>query len=79
MKTPAGPSLGAKLACLAAKRGRDAKILAREAVESFVDYDEWFIREVERGLAQVDHGETLTHEHVGAHLERLFTAKQLRR
>jgi len=78
VKTPVGPSSGAKLARLAAKRGRDAEALAREAIERFVDYDEWFIREVEKGLTQVDRGEVLTHEQVGAHLERLLTAKQPR-
>jgi predicted transcriptional regulator len=79
MKIPVGPFSGAKLARLAAERGRDAEALAREAIERFVDYDEWFVREVEKGLAQVDHGEILTHVQVGAHLEKLLTAKQPRR
>ncbi len=79
MKVLVGPSLAAKLARLAAERGRDAKTLAREAIERFVDYDECFIREVEKGLAQVENGEVLTHEQVGAHLEELLAAKQPRR
>jgi len=37
-----------KLSHIAAARGSDAEMLAREAIERFVDYDEWFIREVER-------------------------------
>ena len=45
------PDLQAKLARLAAQRGRDAATLAREAIERFGDYDEWFIEEVEKGLA----------------------------
>ena len=60
-----------KLARLAA--GRDAEALAREAIERFVDYDEWFVQEVEKGLAQIARGEVLTHEEVGArccHLRR---------
>ena len=44
------PDLQAKLARLAAQRGRDAETLAREAIERFVDYDEWFIEEVEKGF-----------------------------
>lgn len=63
---------------MAAERGCDAEALAREAIGRFVDYDEWFIREVEEGLAQVDRGEVLTHEQVGANLEKLLTAKQPR-
>jgi predicted transcriptional regulator len=68
----------AKLARLAAERGRDAEGLAREAIERFVDYDEWFINEVEKGLAQIDRGEVLKHEEVGARIEKLLTEKQSR-
>ena len=46
------PEVEAKLARLAAERGRDAEALAREAIERFVNYDEWFISEVAKGLAQ---------------------------
>ena len=34
--------------------------LAREALEPAVDFDDWFLREVETGLAEVDAGQTLT-------------------
>ena len=40
--------------------------------------DEWFIREVERGLAQIEPGEVLTHETVGARLEKRLNENQLR-
>jgi predicted transcriptional regulator len=72
------PAVEAKLLRLAAERGRDAEALAREVIERFIDYDEWFTDEVEKGLAQIDRGEVLTHEQVGAHLEKLLTAKQPR-
>jgi predicted transcriptional regulator len=68
----------AKLNRLAAARGSDAEILAREAIERFVDYDEWFTREVEKGLASADRGALLTHEDVGARLESRIAEKQLR-
>jgi predicted transcriptional regulator len=45
-------------------------------IERFVDYDEWFLKEVEKGLAQIDRSEVLTHEEVGARLEKLLTEKQ---
>jgi predicted transcriptional regulator len=66
----------AKLSRLAAARGSDAERLAREAIERFVDYDEWFIREVETGLASAEEGAVLTHEEVGARLERQIAEKQ---
>ena len=48
------PDVQAKLARIAAEQGRDTKALVREAVERFVSYDEWFIREIEKGLAAAD-------------------------
>lgn len=72
------PEVETKLARLANQRGIDAQALARTAIESFVDYDDWFIREVEKGLAQIDRGEVLTHEAMGARLEKHLTEKQPR-
>ena len=78
MEVNLSPDLQAKLARIADQRGCDAEALAREAIERLVDYDEWFIREVEKGLAQVDRGDVLTHEAVGARLEKRLTEKQPR-
>jgi len=69
----------AKLTRIARERGTDAHALAREAIERLVDYDDWFALEVEKGLAQVERGETLSHEEVGARLEKHLTNKQPRR
>ncbi len=38
----------AKLARIAAEERRNTEALAREVIERFVEYDEWFIREVEK-------------------------------
>jgi predicted transcriptional regulator len=73
------PDIQSKLSRIAAQRGSDAEMLAREAIEQFVDYDEWFIRGVENSLASADRGDLLTHEEVGLRLEKLLTGKQLRK
>jgi predicted transcriptional regulator len=78
MEVHLDPDVQVKLARLAAERGCDPELLAREAIERFVDYDEWFIREVEEGLAQIEQGEVLSHEEVGTRLEKLLTGKQSR-
>ncbi len=70
------PDVEAKLARLAAEQGRNAEALAQEVIEHFVDYDTWFIREVEKGLKHIDRGELLTHEEVGARLEKRIASKQ---
>ena len=59
------PELELKLNRIAAERGRDSKSLVQEAVERLIDYDEWFLREVAKGLAAADRGEFDEHEEVG--------------
>lgn len=79
MEVQLTPDMEAKLARLAAEQGRNTEALVQEAVARFVDYDEWFIREVEKGLASADRGELLSHEDVGARLEKLIAEKQAHR
>ena len=65
MEVNIGLDLQAKLARLAAERGRETQALVEEAIERFVDCDEWFLREVEKGLAAADRGELIDHEEIG--------------
>jgi predicted transcriptional regulator len=64
MEVRFNPELQAKLASLAAEQGRDSETLVVEAVERLVNYDAWFLREVEKGLAAADRGEFVDHEDV---------------
>jgi predicted transcriptional regulator len=73
MKVTLSPEQRAKLARLAQERGTDAEALVREAIERLLNYDDWFVREVEKGLAQIDSGQTLTHDEIGARLSRHLT------
>ena len=79
MEVHLNPDMQAKLARLAAEQDRNTEALVQEAIARFVDYQEWFIREVEKGLASADRGELLTHEDVGARLEKLIAEKQAHR
>lgn len=72
------PGLQAKLDEVAAQQGRDAQSLVQEAMQRLVDYDQWFVREVEKGLAQIERGEVLEHEEVGARFEKLLNGMQRR-
>jgi len=65
MEVNLSPDLEAKLNRKAAQQGRDSQSLVREAVERLVSYDEWFVREVEKGLTAADRGEFVEHEEVG--------------
>ncbi len=64
MEVRLSPDLQAKLTRLATQQGRDSESLAVEAVEHMVNYDEWFLQEVEKGLAAADRGELIDHEDI---------------
>ena len=66
------PDLEAKLARLATERGQDAQAVVQEAIERLVDFDQWFLREVEKGLAAADRGELIDHEDVGKLINRRY-------
>lgn len=51
------PELEGKLNRIAAEQGKDSEVLVCEAVERLVGYDEWFVREVDKGVAAADRGE----------------------
>jgi len=72
MEVRLNPDLQAKLTRLASEQGRDSETLVVEAVERLVNYDEWFLREVEKGLAAADRGEFVDHENVGKMLNSRY-------
>lgn len=69
MEVHLNPDLQAKLTRLAAEQGRDTNALVEEAVERLVDYDEWFLREVDKGLAAADQGEFIEHDEIRKRIE----------
>jgi predicted transcriptional regulator len=68
MEVTLSPEQHAKLARLAQERGTDAGVLVREAFDRLLNYHVWFVQEVEKGLAQIESGQTLTHGEIGARL-----------
>jgi predicted transcriptional regulator len=54
--------LQAKLDRMASDSGRDRNSLVQEAIERLVDYHEWFLREVEAGIAAAARGGFVEHE-----------------
>lgn len=64
---------------MASKQGRDQESLVQEAVERRIDCDEWFERQVDMGLGQIDRGENREHDQVVERMEQLIAQKQPRR
>ena len=72
MDVPLNPDLQAKLIRLAAHQGRASEVLVVEAVERLVNCDEWFLREVEKGLAAADRGEFVDQSHLSKPIDERY-------
>lgn len=68
------PEQQAKLARLAAAQGCETQALVQEAVERLLNYDEWFSREVDRGLEAADRGEFVEHADIRRMIEGRYPA-----
>jgi predicted transcriptional regulator len=67
----------AELKRAALERGRAADQLVQEIVEAYLDHDKWFRAEVQKGLAQLDNGESVSHDEVVARIERMACSDRL--
>jgi len=47
---------------IARATNRSRASVINQAVERYLDYDEWFVNEVEKGLKEVGSGELVEHE-----------------
>jgi predicted transcriptional regulator len=72
MDVPLNPELQAKVRRLAEQQGRASTALIVEAVERMVDHDEWFLREVDKGLAAADRGELVDHSDVRKMIDQRY-------
>lgn len=72
MEVPFTPEFEAKLSRVAQESGRDVKQLVLQLVQTYLDHDQWFRQEVQKGLAQLDRGEFVEHDEVVTRIERLF-------
>jgi len=66
------PELQAKVDRAAAENNSGAEEYVKQLVEHYLDHDAWFRQKVKKGLDQLDRGEFLTHEEVGARIDKMF-------
>ena len=65
-------ALKAKLEALARSTRRSKSYLAAEAIAAYVELNEWQIREIEAGIAELDAGEALSEEQAEERYKRLL-------
>ena len=58
------PDVKKLLEALADRTGRSKSFLAAEAITAYVEAEEWQIGEIQKGLEELDRGETVRHERV---------------
>ncbi len=69
------PETESKLLRLAQDTGRNAEQIVQEAVARFVQEDAEFLAALQKGFDSLDRGEFLSHEEVGAKIQRQFKTK----
>jgi predicted transcriptional regulator len=74
MKIHLKPELQARVEQAAKENDTGPAEYVQQLVEHYVDHDVWFREQVKKGLDQLDQGVFLTHEEMGARIERMFRA-----
>lgn len=69
MEVHLSAELQAKVERAAAENKSGAEEYVKQLVEHYVDHDAWFRQQLTKGLEQLDRGEFLTHEVVGARID----------
>jgi predicted transcriptional regulator len=72
MEVNLNPELQARLARVAGENNRGVEEYIQQLVEHYLDHDAWFRQQVKTGLEQLDRGEFVSHEDVGARLNQMF-------
>lgn len=72
MEVHLSPELQSKVEQAAAENSSGAEEYVKQLVEHYLEHDAWFRQQVKKGLDQLDRGESLSHEEVGARIARMF-------
>jgi predicted transcriptional regulator len=64
MEVSFAPELESKLRQIASQTGKRAEQVVQELVANYFDHDEWFRREVQKGIASLDCGNAVKHDDV---------------
>jgi predicted transcriptional regulator len=60
-----------RIDCLANTLTRSRSWVINQAIERFIDYEEWFVQEVKDGLREIEQGEIATDDEVTAKFRKL--------
>lgn len=63
-------TLQKRLEKIAAASRRKPEALLKAAIQNQLDYEEWVMREIKTGLAELDHDEIISHDNLKRALEK---------
>jgi len=72
MEISLAPEVETRLTRIASEAGKDPSQVVQELVADYLEHDEWFRREVQKGLTSLDDGKFVSHEEVGRQIERIL-------
>lgn len=72
MEISLAPELEAKLNEIASEAGKGPSQVVEELVANYLDHNQWFKQEVEKGLGSLDDGKSVSHEDVRRQMERIL-------
>ncbi len=72
MEIQVSASVEAKLKERATREGREPGAVAARLLEEVLEYDAWYLEEVDKGLAEAEAGDLIPHGQVVAHVEELL-------
>ena len=75
MEVHLNPELQARVDRAAKDNNRGPEEYVQQLVEHYVDHDVWFREQAKKGLDQLDRGEFLTHDQMGARIELMFRSE----
>jgi predicted transcriptional regulator len=75
MEVPLTPELDNKLRRVASQTGRTVSQVVQELIAKYVEHDEWFRSEVEKGIASLDRGDFVSDEEVRQRVERALRSR----
>ena len=75
MEISFAPELEARLNQAASQTGKGPGELVLELVANYLDHDQWFRQQVEKGIASLDGGKFISNDDVRIRMERILGAK----
>jgi predicted transcriptional regulator len=72
MEISLAPEVETRLSRIASEAGKAPSEVVQELVADYLDHDEWFRREVQKGLSSLDSGKFVSHEEVGRRIEGIL-------